>query len=125
MTGRLTTPAYTLPGPSFRWIDRERKLWAPADMETRHLFHTVSMIWNHGMPEDAATHDYNRYHFDPEIYTSAYFRTAVMMMLPELAKRDDMLPAWLARLRFMKAYLAKHPNLLPAPTLALPAPEAT
>lgn len=106
-------------GPGFRWLAADGNLFEPPAMETRHLFHTVSMIWNHCMPANAATHDYRRYRF-PKVYTERYLRTAVAMMLPVLLTRDDLEPDWKARLDFMRAYLAKHPNLLPAPLLALP-----
>lgn len=110
-------------GPGWRWLAADGRLFAPPQMETRHLFNMVVMIWNHSMPGNAATHDFIRHRFNPETHGPRELRTAVAMMLPELAKRDDLTPDQLARLRFMQAYLAKHPNLLPAPLPALPAPK--
>jgi len=90
--------------PAFRWRDRDGGFHDPSGMETRHLFHTVSMIWNHVMPPEAATHDFQRYSFSP-FYTEDYMRSAVRAMLPELLGRDDLTAAWRHRIDFMRGWM--------------------
>lgn len=106
-------------GPGWSWLSADGSRRAPASMDTRHLFNTVVMIWNHGMPAAAATHDYRRYRFNPKTHGPAYLRQAISLMLPELMKRDDLTPLQRSRIAFMHAYCVKRPDLLPAPLPAL------
>lgn len=117
-----TTRPSPPPAPPFVWLDNSLHPHDPAEMDTRHLFNVVSMIWNHGMPDDAATHDYVRYHFPRSTHGPAYLRLAICKMLPILLRRDNLTAGMLARLDFMRAYLAKRPDLLPEPLPALEAP---
>lgn len=115
----LAHAAERLPGAPFQWRSADGSRHVPAEMLSRHLFHTVVMIWNHGMPPDAATHDYVRHRFNPETHGPEYLRLAVAMMLPELLTRRDLAPWMLARLAFMQAYLVRNPAVLPAPLLQI------
>lgn len=119
----LKTQRDTTVGEPFKWRMSGGGKVAPADMETSHLFHTISMIWNHSMPEDAATHAYFRYRFDAAKYPAHYMRLAVVVMLPELLARPNLTAKMRARLDFMAAYVAAHPGALPPMRLALPKPE--
>lgn len=85
----------------FRWKDQDGNLWHPRDMETRHLFYAVRMIWNHAMPEEAQTHDFNTYRFS-DFYTVEYMKLAVRTMIAELETRDDMRDQWREQYEFMK-----------------------
>lgn len=88
----------------FQWRDRDGGFHDPKDMASRHLFHTISMIWNHIMPVEARTHDYRRYAFQA-FYTDDYLRRAVRAMLPELLSRGDLKAEWRKRLDFMRGWL--------------------
>ncbi len=60
-------------------------------METRHLFFTVCMVWNHHMPEELRTHNYQKYVFS-NFYSERYLKTSISIMLPLLPKRNDLEP---------------------------------
>ena len=61
----------------------------PAEMETRHLFHVVRMIWDHTMPPEFQTTFENRYIF-PASYTETYMATALRLCIPILVNRHDL-----------------------------------
>ena len=99
------------PSVQFRWKDRKDNFHAPVQMETRHLFMTLVLIWNHTMPEDAFIDSsgrwtHHRYNLGPH-YTVDYLSEAIGALAQELAKRDDMEPAWRTTLRKMEFYLFK------------------
>lgn len=73
----------------FTWRDRHGEFHDPKDMHTKHLFHTLRMIWNHSAPEYLKVHPFQKYKF-PEFYTSDYMGAAVSAMYHELSKRDDL-----------------------------------
>ena len=102
-----------LPAEGFRWRTREGQRLDPCNMDTRHLFNTISMIWNHVMPADAATHSYRAYSFGPT-YTQAYLTAAIITMLPELLSRS-LTNFQKDRLLFMYRYLNRHGVKLPQP----------
>jgi hypothetical protein len=81
---------------AWRWRDRKGTFTAPKDMETRHLFYTVRMIWNHVVPmEMQVGHGIKLYRF-PDFYTGDYMRRAARQMLPELNGRRD-IQKWMQR----------------------------
>lgn len=91
-------------GPQFvaglyQWRDRTGVFRHPCDMETRHLFHTVRMIWNHTMPEK--TDPYFRQYTFSKYYTETYMKMSVYHLLRELLNRDDITPEWWATLQWM------------------------
>jgi len=96
----------TLPTQPFEWRDARGAFHKVREMETRHLFFTVCMIWNHAMPDDAKTHDYRRYTFGP-FYTSEYMADAVRHTLRELLGRPDIEPRWRTKIDFMRDYLSR------------------
>ena len=92
------------PQKEFSWRSRDGKRYPISLMESRHLGHTLVMIWNHTMPEDAATHDYIRYSFS-KTYTRQYMLDAVKALLPELRRRKDIPQLIKFRLIFMENYI--------------------
>jgi hypothetical protein len=89
----------------WRWRTQDGLMLRPCVMETRHLHHTLVMIWHHTMPESARIRNYyRRYRFGP-FYTDEYMRQAITVMANELASRDDMRSDWKAELRKMQEYL--------------------
>jgi hypothetical protein len=90
-----------LPESNFRWRDMHGKHWKIEDMETRHVFHVVRMIWDHTMPEEFQT-DFNRRYLFPDTYTQEYMALAVRLMLPAVIVRNDLEPYmeyWLQHMR--------------------------
>jgi len=87
------------------WRTQQGQMLRPCIMETRHLHHTLVMIWHHTMPANAQIRSYyRRYHFSP-FYTRQYMKQAIRVMASELASRDDLLPEWRVELRKMQEYL--------------------
>ena len=72
----------------FQWRDRTGVFHNPKDMETRHLFFTIRMIWNHSAPEYMRIKPYNKYSFG-DFYTREYMRDAVKFLAKELGTRKD------------------------------------
>ena len=85
--------------PPFLWRDRHGEHHLPAHMETRHLFYTLRMIWNHTMPASARLPG-NLYGFGPT-YTREYMLGAIVAIVPELATRTNMTPEWRRQLQHM------------------------
>lgn len=89
---------------TFKWRDRHGVRHAPADMETRHLFFTLRMIWNNTMPASCRLPG-NLYSFGPS-YTRAYMLQAIRAITVELTKRTDMQRDWQYQLQQMIRWLA-------------------
>lgn len=86
----------------YRWKDRNDVFHKPKDMETRHVFFTLCMIWNHaGLPP---THDFHRYEFGP-YYTVKYMMETVVELMRELRKRTDIKPEWSRKITHMRRHL--------------------
>jgi hypothetical protein len=94
----------TPPALPFLWRARDGVRHPITGMETRHLFHTVRMIWNHHMPPEARSTKYKRYHFG-SFYTTAYLGEAIRRMIPELMQRDDLQSDWRAEIDRWLVYL--------------------
>ena len=76
------------------------------EMQTSHMFNVVSMIWNHVMPADAATHNYQRYAFT-SAYTKDYMTLSIKVLVPVLLQRPDLTQTQTQRLQFMIDYLQR------------------
>ncbi len=85
----------------FLWRDREGNLWPVEKMETRHLFHTMRMIWNNTVAAGDRVGDVRLYRFNPERYSRAYMQQAVGRMYAELQSRTDLEPPWRAQMQKM------------------------
>lgn len=110
MTTALKLHENNLPADPFKWKTRDGRTYEIVKMTTTHLFNTISMIWNHSMPKDVRTHNFNQYAFGKS-YTRDYMMTAVRLMLPELLARPDLSEFQLRRLQYMHACLLKNPML--------------
>jgi hypothetical protein len=85
----------------YEWRDKQGEFHKIEDMETRHLFHVVRMVWDHSVPEEWQTSFRTRYHF-PEFYTELYMALTIRLMLPALLVRSDLTPEmwyWLSYMR--------------------------
>jgi len=101
----------TLASPQLRelsrvwtWRDRSGEFHRPERMETSHLFHVVSMIWNHTMPSEAHTHEFRKYRFG-SFYNERYMQVGARILLRELMNRKDREEYMNARLQFMANYI--------------------
>lgn len=88
----------------YAWRDRHGNFHRIEDMETRHLFHVVRMIWDHSMPKEWQTTFRSRYHF-PEFYDVDYMALSVRLMFPALMNRKDLTPEMWFWISFMEACL--------------------
>lgn len=96
---------------NFKWKSREVFI-APKDMETRHLFMTFVLIWNHTMPYDAMLEKsgnwtHHMYYLGP-FYTKEYLATALVSIAPILFSRTDLEDSWKDTLKFMNEYVDKY-----------------
>jgi hypothetical protein len=106
--------------PEWYWRTSNGLTIRPMVMPTRHLHHTLVMIWHHSMPDAARLRPYyRRYSFDPNFYTPTYMRQAVAIMLPELIARDDRTSHMDYELNMMIRYLNGNPAALQPPIRAL------
>jgi hypothetical protein len=90
---------------TFRWRDRNGRWFWPKDMETRHVFHTIRMIWNNQMPKHMAFRDARFYHFGPS-YTPDYLRDALITLWAEFETRKNIPDSYLRDIEFMRRWLA-------------------
>lgn len=107
-----------LPAHRWQWRDRDGNMHDPSSMETRHLFYTLRMIWNHSMPLEVG-HNVRRYRFGPH-YSPGYMAQGIRFIGSELMTRTDLTPTMISELRQMARFLF---NRLPAerrPFLELP-----
>lgn len=88
----------------FKWVDKFGQQHLIDDMETRHLFHVVRMIWDHSMPREWQT-SYKRRYIFPEFYNIDYMSLAVRLILPALLHRKDLTPEMMYWLNFMEECL--------------------
>lgn len=77
--------------PGWQWRAREGDL-VPAAMETRHLFYTLRMIWNHTMPAHMTVGgNVKRWRFGDR-HPMDYMGEAVVQVGAELFRRRDLAP---------------------------------
>lgn len=85
----------------YKWRDKSGTFHRIDDMETRHLFHVVRMVWDHSMPREWQTRFKRRYRFS-EFYSDDYMALTVRLMLPALLHRRDLTPEMMYWLSFME-----------------------
>lgn len=92
--------------PGWKWRERTGVFVSPTDMETRHLFYTLRMIWNNSQPARMHVgHPVRLYSFRP-FYTPRYFAEAIVAIGAELLTRTDMKTEWKAQLEQIRAWSA-------------------
>ncbi len=97
-----------LPALPWKWKESNGPDHVPSEMETRHLFYTLRMIWNHTMPESVRFHPYQHYAFSA-FYTPEYLQQAIHFIGHELLNRPDIKPKWQAELASMAEHFADRP----------------
>lgn len=96
----------------FLWKDRRHQHHRVDTMETRHLFMTLVLIWNHRMPAEAiiwasGTWRHHQYNLGP-FYTQDYLKQAIGALAKELSTRQDLESAWYETLLKMQLYLLRN-----------------
>lgn len=101
----------------FSWRDRTGVFHKVEDMDSRHLYYTVMMIWNHSVPEIIKFRPF-REHVFSSFYTGRYMLDAVVIMLKELSLRysadNNQLEGWMIdnlsamRVSYKQHYVGKH-----------------
>lgn len=100
-----------LPAHTWRWRDRSGAFTTPSEMETRHLFYTLRMIWNNFMPTYMRVGRVKLYRFSPH-YSPAYLRDAIGFIGNELSTRTDMRADWAEQLDEMRRwFVTEHPQI--------------
>lgn len=84
----------------FIWRDKDGFGHLISNMETRHLFYVLRMVWNHSAPENLKIEPYQRYNFGSH-YTASYMKDAVLNISNELQTRKDLTPYFGDCLTFM------------------------
>lgn len=79
------------PALNWQWKDTNDNFHHPRDMETRHVFFTLRMIWNHVVPKEMQIEPFKRYRFS-SFYTQEYMEEAVRVLSAELSTRNDLTP---------------------------------
>lgn len=117
-----------VPAAPFQWRSADGDFWHPDHMETRHVFYTVRMIWNHSVPEDMRVGQNVRLYRFGEFYTADYMKQAVLALGRELMTRKDLAPWQRRELGQIAAYfrddLFTVVHTLTGPRVALPAPNS-
>lgn len=88
----------------WQWRSKDGRFTRPEDMETRHLFHTLRMIWNNTMLAAMRVGNVRLYHFGPH-YTTTYLADAVCYIGNELLARPDMTPEQRAQIDQMARHI--------------------
>ena len=96
----------------FMWRDRKGNMHNPKDMETRHIFMTLVVIWNCVMPGDVRINRsgewvHHAYYLGP-FYTKDYLAQGICVLVRELSNRQDLEVAWTTTLDRMIYTLAEH-----------------
>lgn len=71
-------------GSDFQWRCQDKRVLRIGDMETRHIFNCVRMLWNHHVPEHMQLKPFKRYVIRMR---RGYIIGAMYAMLQELLTR--------------------------------------
>ena len=88
----------------FLWKDRHGRLHDPKDMETRHLFYTFRMLWNHTMPENMRSANYKRWRLH---MSEDYIKQAIKHIGMALSERTDIHSEWVREIERFKKLLGE------------------
>lgn len=117
----LLTSAALVPG--WRWRSRDGTMHDPTQMETRHLFHTLRMIWNNWMPRHMHVGKRIQYYrFQPKFYPDSYMAEAIIHCWNELQQRDDLTRQWQHEIDEMRSWFTTKLQETMARPLELEAP---
>jgi hypothetical protein len=108
----MSTNVSTRLDPNWRWRTGEGHFLQPKEMETRHLFMILKMIWNNTMPAYVRVGHVKLYDFTPTyFYTRQYMKQAIYNIAWELGQRT--LENWQVELLDeMAMHLTQYPRLM-------------
>lgn len=114
-TGKRKSPLSSRKGSHvlaerWTWRSSDGTIWYPWEMETRHLFFTIRMIWNNRMPSAARVGVVRLYDFS-EHYTEDYLAEAILHIGHELFQRTDLTPLWKSQLDQMRRFFLTRYNI--------------
>jgi hypothetical protein len=81
----------------FMWRDRYGVFHAVDQMQTRHLYFTLCVIWNHNIEPRHQLFNHRHYTFD-DFYTKEYIAKAAVAIHKELTTRTDLEHQWIYNL---------------------------
>lgn len=73
-----------------KWKTSNGQSTKVTDMETKHLFYTIRLLWNTYMPEPLALGTQKVSYFTVELYTYTYLKEVIQAMYKELGIRQDL-----------------------------------
>lgn len=92
---------------NFRWRTKDRGVMLkPSEMDTKHVFFTLRMIYNNSVPDTYRHQPVRIYKFD-DFYTDEYMALACRAMIIELSRRNDLTSYFHRSLGFMRGNLNK------------------
>ncbi len=107
MNNKLLKVEQTTLSNQYQWRDRKGNLYLPSEMETKHLFFTLLMIWNHSVPDIMRIKPYQKYQFN-KFYTEEYIRDSVRHIFKELTTRKDINPIFTSKLHQIKTKINEY-----------------
>lgn len=84
------------------WCTSAGAKMSPADMETKHIYSTIRLLWNSYMPRPLSVGTYKAVWFNPELYTAEYLSAIIPALYSELLTRDNLLASHKAELANMQ-----------------------
>lgn len=91
----------------YKWKCNDGRRLTVQEMETKHLFNTIKMIWNHCCPANLQLTPFKQWNLNIE---PNYAKHGVQLMLEELATRKDIKPYMLDSLKKMQEGLEQYLN---------------
>ena len=97
--------------PEYRWTTKTGQKLRPSVMATRHLHHSLVMLWHHFMPADAQIRpNYRRYTMGRVFQEDAYVQASITALAAELASRSDLSPLQFSELVAIARYMRGNPT---------------
>jgi hypothetical protein len=94
----------------FKWRDKFGNALSLKDMTTQHLFFSLRMLWNHNTPEEWRIYPYTVYNLSN--MERSYVNEAVIALLAELEKREDLTPYFKKCMRIMYERIEQYQGIL-------------
>ena len=91
---------------NFKWRSAGGRKYNPSEMETKHLFYTIRMIWNNFMPNPVP--DNPKFYVFGPTYTKPYMQDALISLGLELSKRKDIDDKFMKQILWMSDELKKY-----------------
>lgn len=73
-----------------KWKTSNGQSTKVTNMDTKHLFYIIRLLWNTYMPEPLALGTQKVSYFNVELYTHSYLKEVIQAMYKELGTRQDL-----------------------------------